>query len=50
LHSYKKGTNLTAAHREADEAFAKDPMGQHPRDITVPTTEPHWDYDTPGGI
>jgi hypothetical protein len=41
---------LGAAHREADEALARDHIGQHPGDITVPTTEPYWDYNTPGGM
>jgi hypothetical protein len=39
---------LTAANREAEEAFAKDPIGQHTGDVTVPITEPHWDYNTSG--
>jgi hypothetical protein len=41
---------LTATHREADEGFTRDPIGWHPGDETVPTNEPHWDYNTPGGM
>jgi hypothetical protein len=40
----KREKILTAAHREADEVFTKDPI------VTVPMTEPHWDYNTPGGM
>jgi hypothetical protein len=48
LPSYREGKILAAAHREADEVFARDPIGQHPGDFIVPTIEPHWDYNTPG--
>jgi hypothetical protein len=36
--------------RETDEAFARDPIGQHPGDVIVLMTEPHWDYNIPGGM
>jgi hypothetical protein len=39
---------LTAANREAEEAFAKDPIGRHTGDVTIPITELHWDYNTSG--
>jgi hypothetical protein len=37
-----------AAKREAEEAFARDPIGWHTGDVTVPITEPHRDYNTSG--
>jgi hypothetical protein len=46
----QKGKIFAAAHREADETFARDHTGQHPGDVTVPVTESHWDYNTPGGM
>jgi hypothetical protein len=36
---------ITKAHRKEDVAFARDPIA---RDVTVPATEPHWDYNTTG--
>jgi hypothetical protein len=39
---------LTVAHREADQAFTRDPTGQYPGDVTVLVTEHHQDYNTPG--
>jgi hypothetical protein len=38
---------LTGACREVDEDFSRDP---HPADAIVPPTEPHWDYNTKGGM
>jgi hypothetical protein len=41
---------LAAAQREADEAFARDPIDRQPVAVTVPKTESHCDYNTPGGM
>jgi hypothetical protein len=41
---------LATALRNPDEAFTRDPIGGHPGDVTILATEPHWDYNTPGGM
>jgi hypothetical protein len=35
---------------DVNEAFARDPISWHQGAVTVPTSEPHWDYNTPGGM
>jgi hypothetical protein len=42
LHSYRKGENSHCCPKEADEAFARNPMSHQSGTDTVPKNKPNW--------